>query len=150
MRSRTRLEQRHMSTATVRIAAVTIAFCLLFAAATQARETDQIRFSPTGDLSPEGWAGVTVFYSCAARPGTTTYLDMAAVQDFAGAASFDELSEPLTCNGKTNKIVHDNGSDFDPYVPGPARVEASFWNDVLGGWNSGGFGTRVVDTVVLR
>ena len=140
-----------MLTSRVSIAAVALALSLLLVPVAQAGVTDQIKIAPRGQVSPEGWALVTITYSCAPRAGTTTYLDYAVIQP--ETSSFDDLSGPLTCNGRTNKVVVISGADLDPYrfVPGAARVEASFWNDVLGHWNyPTGFGPRVSAMVTLR
>jgi hypothetical protein len=146
-----------MITSKASLAAVTLSLFLLFAAAAQADETDQIRIAPEGALSLEGWAKVTFFYSCAPRTGTT-YIDMGIVQTWGpngeiSTSSFDDLSEPLTCDGETHKARVVAGGDLAPFafVPGPAHVEAAFWNDVLGHWHEPtGFGPKVTGTVVLR
>lgn len=140
------------------IAAVTVSLFLLFGAAAQADETDQISIVPSGALSPEGWAKVKFFYSCAPRAATTTYIDMGIVQTWgpngeSSTSSFDDLSAPLTCDGETHKVRIVAGGDLPPYafVPGPAYVEAAFWNDVLGHWHEPtGFGPKVTGSVVLR
>jgi hypothetical protein len=139
------------------IAAVSLTLVLLMAPVAQGAETDQITIAPTGALSPEGWAEVKVAYSCAPRPGTTTYLDSAVIQTWGrngefGTSSFDDLSGPLTCDGRTHRIWVVSGADLEPYhfVLGPAQAEASFWNDVLGHWNyPEGFGPRVSASVEL-
>jgi hypothetical protein len=146
-----------MITSKASIAAVALSLFLLFAAAAQADETDQIGIAPRAALSPEGWAKVTLFYSCAPRTGTT-YIDMSIAQTWGpdgefGTSSFEDLSAPLTCDGRIRAARVVAGADLDPYhfVLGPARVAASFWNDVLGHWHeSTGFGPRVTGPVVLR
>jgi hypothetical protein len=145
-----------MITSKASIAAVVVSLFLLFAAAAQADETDQISISAKGSLSPEGWAKMKFSYSCAPRVGTTSMVSN-ATQDYPNSdewvASFERYSEPLTCDGEIHKtrIVH--SGDLIPYafVPGAARVEASFWNDVLGHYyEPTGFGPLVDGTVVLR
>ena len=132
-----------MITPKVSFAAVLLALTLLFAAGAQAGPADQIKFPPKGQISPEGWAVITVSYSCAPRAGDT-YIDTAVIQD--GTSSFEDQTGPLTCNGKPQQVVTVSGGDLEPYrfVPGPARVEASFYNA------ASGYGPRVTDTVTLR
>ena len=98
-----------MLTSRVSIAAVALALSLLLVPAAQAGVTDQIKIAPRGQVSPEGWALVTITYSCAPRAGTITYLDYAVIQP--ETSSFDDLSGPLTCNGRTNKVVVISGAD---------------------------------------
>jgi hypothetical protein len=148
-----------MTTRKMGAVAVSLALSLLLAPAAHAGNKDRIKLAPKGQLSPEGWAGVTAFYSCASHPGTT-YMEMAVTQTYGPngeyySSGFDGFSAPLTCDGKIHKVLvyvqSDNGNpETYRFVPGRASGEASFWNDVLGGWNSGGFGPRVSGTVVLR
>ena len=140
-----------MMTLKVGIGTAMLALCLMIAPAANAKATDTIKIAPKGELTSSGHALVTFKYSCASRPGTVTWLDFAVVG--SGTSTFDAASAPLTCDGKSHKIVASAGPDLDPYyfLPGPHRVEASFYNDVLGGWNhENGFGPRVSDTIILR
>lgn len=148
-----------MITRKMGVVAFTLALSLLLAPAAQASATDRIKLAPRGQLSPEGWAGVTAFYTCAPRAGTT-YMEMAVTQDYGPngeyySSGFDGISGPLTCDGRIHKVLvyvqSDNGNpETYRFVRGRASSEASFWNDILGGWNSGGFGPRVSGSLVLR
>jgi hypothetical protein len=145
-----------VTTSKASIAAVIVSLFLLVAPAAQADEADQIAIAPTARITPEGWAKVKLVYSCAPRVGST-HIDMNIVEtwgpDGEYTSSFDDLSPSLTCDGASHTTRVIAGGDFDPYVfyPGPAQVEAAFWNDVLGGWQDPtGFGPHVEGTVLLR
>jgi hypothetical protein len=64
----------------------------------------------------------------------------------------DDVSAPLTCDGRTHRARVVAGGDFPPTpaCPGAARVEAAFCNDELGHWHEPtGFGPKLTGTVVL-
>jgi hypothetical protein len=136
---------------------VTLTFGLAAVSVAEAR--DRVKVPSKGEISPEGWAGVTFPYRCDPRPGLT-YLDVSVVQIFGpngefSISSFDDVSPPaLICDNKRNKQTVFSGADLSNYppgdeqtrfVPGRATVCATFWND-----ESGFFGTRVCRRVKLR